>query len=64
MAANMGIRAIAPTNQRIGWDDNLIVTTHMTITMTANAVIIFDLRRDRRNSRIDRSPWCDSLRLF
>jgi len=51
MAANMGIRAIAPTNQRIGWNDNFIVTTDMTITMTANAVIIFDLRRDRLSSK-------------
>jgi hypothetical protein len=56
MAANMGIRAIATTNQRIGWNDNFTVTIDMTIKMTANAVTIFDFRGDRLNARIDTSP--------
>jgi hypothetical protein len=57
MAANMGIRAIVPTNQRIGWNDNFTAMIDMTITMTANAVTIFDFRRDRLNARIDTSPF-------
>jgi hypothetical protein len=52
MAAKMGIRAIVPTNQRIGWRDSFAVTMDMTVKMTANAVTIVDFRRDRLNARI------------
>lgn len=41
MAANMGISAIVPANQRMGWNDKFTVTMDMTIKMTAKVVIIF-----------------------
>ena len=53
MAANMGISAIIPTNHGMGWIDVFTATTDMTITMNANAVTIFDFRRDRLNARMD-----------
>jgi hypothetical protein len=62
MAANMGIRAIVPRDQRFGWNDNFNVTMEMTSTMTANAVTIFDFRRDRLNARIDTSRFYGPIR--
>jgi hypothetical protein len=56
MAANIGISAVIPHTQRIGWKVNFIAAIEISIKMAASAVTIFDFRRDKLNERIHTSP--------